>query len=114
MVIPDGLIVFHKLDGMPPQIIHVSVVSLKYRLHLGYLVFNPGRIFDHRALWTFLVVMDHRMHQHIQTGPLSCRYRYYRNGAEHLRKTVKIDLHSTFFHNIHHIKGQNDGLSQFD
>ena len=88
-------------------------MGLKHRLHLGNLVFDPGGILDYRALRTFLVVVNHGVHQHIQAGTLSGRYRYNRNGTQHLRKAVQIDFHPAILHDIHHIQSEDYRFLQF-
>ena len=127
------LVLFQKLDGMPAGILDVRIIFLKF-IHdninlVFYVVFIDHGILvmmvmlmgrmtaimmmdEGPLLCIFLMVCD-CVHEYGQSGLLAGRDWNGRN-PKHLGETVKVDLHSTFFHNIHHIKGQNDWLAQFD
>ena len=79
MILHDFFIIFKHLDRMPAQICEV-------RIFFPEQVFNPldpvlilPVIMDDHALRTFLIVMYDRMHQHIQSRPLSGGNRNDRN-----------------------------------
>ena len=104
MVLFNLLITLQHLDSMPPHVVHLPVLLPQRLLHLTNQALQPGLISDHHTLRPLLVVMDHRMHQHVQTAALSGGNRHHRNMPQHLRQTVKIDLHPPLLHDIHHVK----------
>ena len=58
-------------------------------------------------------MMHNCVHQDIQSFFLSGTDRNDRD-TKHLRKTVKVNLHSPLFHDIHHIQCHDHRFSQFD
>ena len=53
------------------------------------------------------------MHQDIQAGPLGRGNGNHRDVTQHFRKAVHVNLHSPFLYDIHHVKGKDDRLAQF-
>ena len=72
--------------------------------HAGMVVLQPLRV-------RRILMMLRRMDQNVKACPFSRRNRNHRD-SEHLRKTMKVDLHASFFHNIHHIQCQDHRLAQ--
>ncbi len=71
VIFTNLLIAFQHLDGMPPQIVHVPVLVSESRLHLGDPGLQLRGVADHNPLGAFLVVVNHRVHQHIQAAASS-------------------------------------------
>ena len=119
------IILFKHLDGVPAHIVHLRIfltelLDDRINLILYLIVIHHGilavvivfmsrlirMMMDERSLLCIFLVMRHRMEQDFKPRAFSRRYRDRRN-AEHLRKTVKVDLHSPLFYDIHHIECQN-------
>ena len=71
------------------------------------MIMRMGRMFvlvmmDEGALALIFCMMSNSVHQNRKTGLLPGGDWNGRN-SQHLRKPVKIDLHSPFLYNIHHI-----------
>ena len=113
MVFHHFRVLLQKLNRMPAHIFHFAVFCPQDHLDLADLFFQCIIITHHNALRSLLVMMDHRVHQHIQSGTLSCGNRDHRNTSQHFRQTVQVNLHSPLFYNIHHIQSQDDRFFQF-
>ena len=99
----------------------LRIVTLQYILDLIDLILDLIRI-DHRIIFVMIMsvmrnagmivfqsfrmgrifMMLCRMDQDIKACPFSGRNRNNRD-SQHFRKTVQVDLHAPFFHDIHHI-----------
>ena len=112
MVFHHFRVLLQKLNRMPAHIFHFAVFCPQDHLDLADLFFQCIIITHHNALRSLLVMMDHRVHQHIQSGTLSCGNRDHRNTSQHFRQTVQVNLHSPLFYNIHHIQCQDDRFFQ--
>ena len=88
MIAGNSLVLLQEFDRMPAEIVHVAVFGLKDLLDPKDLLLDIFIIPDHDPLGSFLIVVDHRMHQHIQAGSFAGRHRHHRNMAQHLRKPV--------------------------
>ena len=71
MIFIDLPVIFQHLDGMPPHIVHLSVLLPQRTFHLVDKTFQPRLIVNHNPLRTLLIVMNYRMHQHVQPAALS-------------------------------------------
>ena len=117
---------------MPAHIIHIRIFLPEFRNNQVNLIFNlitvnhgiftvmimlmaglVRMMVNKRSLFRIFIVVRNRVHQDSKAAPLSRRNRNCRN-SQHLRKTVKIDFHSSFFHHVHHIKCQHNRFPQFD
>ena len=112
MVLLHLRIIFQQLDGMPADGGMVRIAVLHPLLQHGKLRLQLFSVVQNVALRPFLIVMHHGMHQNIQPRPLCGGNRHDRNVAQHLRQTVQVDLHAPLLHDVHHIEGQDDRLSQ--
>ena len=65
------------------------------------------------SLLCILTVVGDGMHENGKPCLLACRYWNGRN-AKHLRKAVKVNLHASFFYNIHHIQRKYHWLAKFN
>ena len=68
---------------------------------------------DKGTLLCMVLVMSHCMEQDGQPGFFPGGDRDGRN-AQHLRKTVQVDLHAPLLHDIHHVQRQHNGFSQLN
>ena len=71
-----------------------------------------GMVMDKGTLFGILAVMGDGMHQDREPGTFPRRYRDGRD-SKHLGKPVKIDLHSPFFYDIHHIQSKHHWFIKF-
>ena len=108
MVLQDFLVIFEHLDRMPAQICEIRILLPQKVFYPLDPILDLPVIADDHALGTFLIMMYHSVHQHVKSCALSRGDWNHRDPAKHLRKSVKIDLHSTLFDDIHHIESQND------
>ena len=113
MVFHDLRVLLQKLYGMPAHVFHIAVFCPQDGFDLRDLFFDFLIVMHYDALRSLFIMMDHCVHQDIQSGTFSCRNRDNRDSAQHLRKTVQVDLHAALFHDIHHVQRQNNRLFQF-
>ena len=113
MVFHHFRVLLQKLYGMPAHVFHIAVFCPEDCFNLRDFFFNLLIVMHYDALRSLFVMVDHCVHQNIQSGALSCRNRDNRDSAQHLRKAVQVDLHAAFFHDIHHVQCQNNRLFQF-
>ena len=103
-----GIFLTELLDGRINLILYLIVIHHSILAVVIVFMFRLIRMMmDERTLLCIFLVMRHRMEQDFKPCAFSRRYRDCRN-AEHLRKSVKVDLHSPLFYDIHHIERQND------
>ena len=110
----DYLIKFQELDGMPAHVIHIAVFFPEGCFNPCNPALHLFTVMDHHALGPLFIMMHHCMHQHIQPCPPSGRHRNNRDFPQHFRQAVHVYLHSPLFHDIHHVKGQDDRFFQFN
>ena len=114
----DGMILLHlrivlqQLDRVPAQGGMVRIAVLHPLFQNRKPVFDFFPVIQDILLRTFLIMMNHRMHQNVEPGPLCRGYRNHRNPSQHLRQAVQVDLHPPLLHDVHHIERQDDRLSQ--
>ena len=58
-------------------------------------------------------MMNHGMEQDLKAGTSRCGHRDHRYSAQKFRQPVQIDLHTTLFHDIHHVERKHHGLAEF-
>ena len=71
MIHHHHLVVLQELDGVPAHVVHLPVGGPQGLLHLMNLLLHIRGIADHHALGPLLVVVDHSVHQHVQSCALS-------------------------------------------
>ena len=94
--------VYHSIFGMMIMFmfaLFLNIIMIMYQQYI-FIIF-------------FMMMMGNCMHQYIQTPFFASRHRHYWN-AQHFRQTMHVYFHTAFFHNIHHIQGQNDWFTQFN
>ena len=117
---------------MPTVIKKVRIGTLQHILQLVDFIFQPVAIHHGKILMMIVLVMcfigmimnqpvgmyvvlmvDSRMQQDAESPPLQRG-----NGndwhAQHLRQTVQVNFHTTFFDNIHHVERYYDRPPQFE
>ena len=127
------LVHLQQFDGVPSLIADIRIffpklshdyVDLVFNLvfvHHGVLfvmVVHMGRGFscvvvDERSLLGILAVVGNGMHKDRKPCLLTGRHRN-RRYSQHLRKAVEVNLHATFFHDVHHIQRQYNRFAKFD
>ena len=70
MIVSHHLVKLQELNGMPAHVIHLTVPFIQRFLNQpDFLLHLLAVAYDH-TLRPFLIVVDHCMHQHIQSCPL--------------------------------------------
>ena len=82
---------------------------------IPFMLFFRDRIvmmMDHAVASVLIAVVCNGMKKNIESRPFLTGDGNNGN-AEHFGKSVQVEFHASFLHNVHHIQGHNNGFSEF-
>ena len=110
---PYILIIFKEFNGMPPNRRMGWIMGFHHDRQFSYFIFNLITVMKNIRFGSLFIVMNCCMEENIKSFSLGGRYRDNRNVPQHFRKTMQVNLHSSLFHDIHHVQCKHNRLSQF-